>query len=49
MERTVVALSFDNGMDDTFHAAYKITEKYGIKSTVHITTGLVNGAQNGHK
>ncbi|MBQ4630511.1 MAG: polysaccharide deacetylase family protein [Clostridia bacterium] len=49
MKKTVVSLSFDDGREDTIRNAFSIMNKYGLKATVHITTGFVDGTWDGHK
>jgi peptidoglycan/xylan/chitin deacetylase (PgdA/CDA1 family) len=42
----VIAITFDDGYQDTFTTAFPILQKYGFVATVFVTTGFV-GSQHG--
>jgi peptidoglycan/xylan/chitin deacetylase (PgdA/CDA1 family) len=37
----LVALSFDDGMDDNHHVALPILREYGVPATIYVATGLI--------
>jgi len=37
----LVALSFDDGMDDNHHVALPILREYGLPATIYVATGLI--------
>lgn len=42
MQKTIISLSFDDGREDTYRVAFKIMKKYGLKGTIHVTTGYID-------
>lgn len=49
MQKTLISLSFDDGREDTYRVAFKIMKKYGLKGTIHVTTGYVDKTWNEEK
>jgi CDP-glycerol glycerophosphotransferase len=41
-KKTIVSLSFDDGREDTYRVAYGIMKRYGLRGTIHVTTGYVD-------
>lgn len=41
--QAMVTLSFDDAREDNYRVALPIMEKYGLLSTLHVTTGFVDG------